>query len=68
MAYMGVKIMSKVIRVNEQMQYAINEYRNSLIYQNQNSDSCVKDHIENILEELTDQQVIMYALIYALNN
>lgn len=60
--------MSKVIRVNDQLQNAINEYRETLIYQNHNSESPVKDHIENILEELTDQQVIMYALIYALNN
>lgn len=60
--------MSKVIRINDQLQSAIEEYRQFLIYQNSASDSNVIEHINNILEELTDQQVLTYALIYALND
>ena len=57
--------MSKVVRLNDRILQLIEEYRQQLIMNNEVSDSVVKDHVENILEELDEQHIIFYALLFA---
>ena len=60
--------MSKVVRLNDRTLQLIEEYRQQLIINNESSDSVCKDHITNMLEDFDEQQIIFYALLFAINN
>lgn len=62
--------MSKVIRITDRIESAIKEYREQLIIQVNRSNCCedAKYTIVNRLEEETEQDLILDALIFAINH
>lgn len=59
--------MSKVIRLNDRLENLIEEYRQDLILKNESSNIPSKEQIIIMLENMTEQDLILSALLFALN-